>query len=111
MEIRTKKDIRLAGRAIRENWPVSESVKLAVVKALMEIVDSRDPDLMFEAMDRLLKADKLNVDREAIHHRNAQSNEDRRLQLLELARRIPVDELTRIASEHSQVIDGTASEL
>ena len=100
MEIKNKRDIRLVGRAIREGWPVTEEVKAKVVAALVEIVDSRDPDLMLEAIDRLQKADKLNVDRESLQQKQTKDDEDRRLQLLELARHIEPRELAKIASEN-----------
>ena len=100
MEITNKRDIRLVGRAIREGWPVTEEVKAKVIAALMEIVDSRDPDLMLEAIDRLQKADKLNVDRESLQQKQAKDEQDRRLQLLELARHIEPRELAKIASEN-----------
>ena len=104
MEITNKRDIRLVGRAIREGWPVTEEVKAKVVAALMEIVDSRDPDLMLEAIDRLQKADKLNVDRESLQQKQAKDEQDRRLQLLELARHIEPRELAKLASENG-IID------
>ena len=100
MEIKNKRDIRLVGRAIREGWPVTEEVKAKVVAALVEIVDSRDPDLMLEAIDRLQKADKLNVDRESLQQKQTKDDEDRRLQLLELARHIEPRELAKIASKN-----------
>ena len=110
MEITNKRDIRLVGRAIREGWPVTEEVKAKVIAALMEIVDSRDPDLMLEAIDRLQKADKLNVDRESLKQKQSKDDEDRRLQLLELAQRIPVGELARLASENGIIDSGESAE-
>lgn len=105
MDITNKRDIRLVGRAIREGWPVTQEVKEKVVAALLDVIAARDPKLMVEAIDRLLKADKLNVDREALAQRNQAADEDRRLQLLEIARRIPAGELAELASESGIVID------
>ena len=105
MDITNKRDIRLVGRAIREGWPVTQEVKEKVVAALLDVIAARDPKLMVEAIDRLLKADKLNVDREALAQRNQAADEDRRLQLLEIARRIPAGELVKLASESGIVID------
>lgn len=109
MEIINKRDIRLIGRAMREGWPVSEDVKRKVIAALMEIVDSRDPELMLEAIDRLQRADKLNVDRQALEQKRMKDDEDRRLQLLELARHIEPGEIARLASENGIINVGPAT--
>ena len=110
MEITNKRDVRLVGRAIREGWPVSDEVKKKVVAALVEIVDSRDPDLMLEAIDRLQKADKLNIDRETLLQKQAKDDDDRRLQLLELARHIEPRELAKLASQNGIAGQADATE-
>ena len=98
MHLESKNDIRLIGRAIKEGWDVP---KQRVVDALMEVIESRDLDLMLGAAEILRKMDEINVKREAIQQREIHANEDRRLQLLELAQRIPTGELARLASGDS----------
>lgn len=97
VEIETKNDIRLVGRAINENWDIPRA---EVIEALMDVIRNRDPDLMVGAADVLRKMDEVNVKRRAIQQREIQANEDRRLQLIELAQRIPVGELAKLASSH-----------
>ena len=107
MEISNRKDIRLIGRAIHERWPVTEEMRERIISALVEVVESRDPKMMLDAADKLLKADKLNIDRESLYQRQAKDDDDRRIQLLELAQRIPTGELIKLASSHG-IIDTAA---
>lgn len=107
MEVESKKDIRLISRAMRENWGVDREM---VIKALEEVIQNRDPDLMIEAAKLLMKADEINVKREAIQQRELSDNDDRRLQLLELAQRIPAGDLARLASDNGIAIEGPARE-
>ena len=102
MEVERKSDVRLIGRAIREGWAVDKKM---VVTALQEVVTNRDPDLMIDAAKLLLKADEIDVKREALEQREIESNGDQRLQLLELAHRIPAKELARLASDNGIAID------
>ena len=97
MRLETKNDIRLVGRAIREGWDFDRA---KVVAALMEVVESRDPDLMMEAIDRLQKGDEINIKREMLELKKLGDENHIRLRLLELARHIEPDELARIASEN-----------
>lgn len=87
----------MAGRAIREGWDVD---KREVAEALMEVIRSRDPDMMLEAAKLLLLADGLDVKREELQAKQDAKDADQKLRLLELAQSIPVDELARIASEN-----------
>ena len=107
MEVEKKSDVRLISRAIREGWNVDKQM---VISALQEVVINRDPDLMLGAAQLLLKADEIDVKREAIEQREIQSNDDRRLQLLELAQRIPATELARLASDNGISVDGGGPE-
>jgi hypothetical protein len=95
--IESKKDLRMASRAIREGWDVD---KKAIAKALMEVIESRDPDLMLDAAKLLILADGIDVKREELQAKQDAKDAEHKLRLLELARSIPVDELTRIASEN-----------
>jgi len=96
--IESKKDIKLIGRAIREGWNYDRQT---VVAALMEIVESRDPDLMLDAIDRLQRGDEIEIKRELADLKKAGDDNTFRLRLLELARHIEPDELARLASENS----------
>lgn len=96
MQIETRNDLRLIGRAMNESWDVP---KQKVVTALMEVIDRRDPDLMMEAAKLLLKADEINAKREAVQQRQMGDYGDQRLRLLELAQRIPAAELARRGRE------------
>jgi hypothetical protein len=106
LEVERKSDIRLIGRAIREGWNVDKQM---VVQALQEVVVNRDPELLLGAAQLLIKADEIDAKREAIEQREIQSNGDRRLQLLELAQRIPATELARFASDNGIAVDGGAT--
>ena len=97
MVIETKNDTRLIARADREGWNIPRQ---EVIDALMEPIINRDPNLMVACADTLRKMDEVNVKREAIAQRQQKENEDRRLQLLELAQRIPTGELAKLASSH-----------
>ncbi len=95
----------MIGRAIREGWDYDRK---EVTAALMEIVQRRDPDLMMDAVDRLLKADEIAIKneeaiikRELMELKKFGDEQQLRLRLLELARHIEPDELARIASENS----------
>ena len=106
MELTTKRDIRLVCRAMNEGWNVNRS---KVLDALMVVLETSDSDkLRVEAAKALIKADELNAKREAIQQRQLSSDSDRRLQLLELAQRIPASELAKLASDNGTVVDGTS---
>lgn len=95
MEIKKTSDIKLVGRAIREGWNVD---KKAIRQALMECLS--DPDLVVDAAKVLLAADAIDCKREELEEKRKAGEEQRRLQLLELAQRVSVGDLARIASEH-----------
>jgi hypothetical protein len=97
VRIENKKDLRLVGRAIREGWDFDRA---KVVAALMEIVESRDPDLMMDAIDKLQRGDEINIKREMLELKKAGDDNHIRLRLLELARHIEPTELARLASEN-----------
>ena len=106
MELTTKRDIRLVCRAMNEGWNVDRS---KVLNALMVVLETSDSDkLRVEAAKALIKADELNAKREAIQQRQLSGDSDRRLQLLELAQRIPASELAKLASDNGTVVDGTS---
>ena len=102
MQVESSNDLRLIGRAIKEGWDIPRQ---RIIAALMEPIDNRDPDLMIPAADVLRKMDEVNVKREVIQKREDKENEDRRIQLFELAKRIPARELARLASVNGIVAE------
>ena len=110
MELTKRGDVRLLGRAINEGWPVPIELRQKAVDALEKLIDGGDK-LSIVAIETLLKASELNGKLTAIDQRQSSGNEDRRLQLLELAKRIPIAELAEIAQGNlgsGDSVDGTA---
>ena len=97
MEIATRKDLRMVGRAIREGWNFDRSL---VVSALMEVIESRDPELMLDAIALLMRGDEINIKREMLELKKSGDDNAIRLRLLELARHIEPTELARLASKN-----------
>jgi hypothetical protein len=101
LEIKTKKDLRLVGRAIRERWGVDkEAIKLALMGCL------RDPDLALDAAKILVAADAIDCKREELEDKREAKENEQRLRLLALAQSIPVAELVKLASENG-IIGGS----
>ena len=104
MEINSKRDLRLVGRAVKDRWNVDrERVKEALMQCLS------DPDLAVDAAKILIAADALDAKREELEEKQRAGIEQRKLQLLELAQRLPVRELAELASNHG-IIDSTAKD-
>jgi hypothetical protein len=87
----------MVSRAIKEGWNFDRS---AVVSALMEVIEQRDPDLMMKAIELLMKGDEINIKREMLELKKAGDDNAIRLRLLELARHIEPSELARLASQN-----------
>jgi hypothetical protein len=87
----------MVGRAIKEGWNFDRS---AVVSALIEVIEQRDPDLMMKAIELLMKGDEINIKREMLELKKAGDDNAIRLRLLELARHIEPSELARLASQN-----------
>lgn len=98
MEIRNKRDIRLVGRAMREDWPTTPERKQQAVNALFEVLALKDPELTIEVFKALTKADEANLKRKVVELKEQEMNEQQRLRLLEFARSLSPDELARISS-------------
>ena len=94
-----KQEIKLIGRAIREGWPVSAEQRQKCIETLMDMVATKDPELVEIAIDRLLKADAINVKLAELEHKQKESDDNKRIRLLELAKSVPVAELARRATE------------
>jgi len=103
MEIRSLADVKLVGRAIRKGWNVPDEIKSECVAQLAAIAAGAEKDSdRVAAIKALMVADSIDAKRD-------KDDEDRRLQLLELAQRIPIGELTRLASDHGIIVDGTTT--
>ena len=87
----------MVSRAIKEGWNFDRA---AVVSALMEVIEQRDPDLMMKAIELLMKGDEINIKREMLELKKAGDDNAIRLRLLELARHIEPSELARLASQN-----------
>lgn len=102
MVVESKRDIRLVMRAMRSGWNVPDEVKQDCVAQLAAIAAGAEKDSdRVAAIKALMMADAIDAKRD-------KANEDRRLRMVELARRIPVGELTKLASDRGIVIDSTA---
>ena len=93
----------MIGRALREGWNYDRSL---VIDALMDVIQNRDPDLMMPAIALLLKGEEImvkqeevEIKRELMELKKLGDEQQLRLRLLELARRIEPDELARLASK------------
>jgi hypothetical protein len=95
LEVETKNDLRLIRRAMKEGWNVPRQ---KVVNALLEAL--QDPELLIDAAKLLIAADSMDIKREELEAKTHGNSEQRRLQLLALAQRVPVGDLARLASEH-----------
>lgn len=88
----------MIGRAIKEGWNYDRG---EVIAALMEVVASRDPDLMMDAVGLLLKGDEVAIKRELVELKKLGDDNELRLRLLELARHIEPTEIAKLASQNS----------
>ncbi len=66
----------------------------------MEVIESRDPELLIDASDLLLKADALDCKREELQLKHQADDANQRIRLLALAQSVPVAELIEHASEN-----------
>ena len=82
---------------MKEGWNFDRN---KVTEALMEVVESRDPSLMLDAIALLLKGDEINVKREMLELKKNGDENGIRLRLLELARRVEPTELAKLASSN-----------
>ena len=69
----------------------------------MEVIESRDPELLLDALDLARKMDLVDCKREELEIKKQADDNDERLRLLELAKSVPVADLARIASENGIV--------
>ena len=105
LQVESLNDIRLAGRAMKEGWNVTPEHKQEILSQLMGHLRDPDPKYSIAAAKAIMAADALDAKREAINNAKAGGDDDRRLRLLELARRVPVGELAKLASDNGTIID------
>jgi len=97
LEIESNRDIRLVERAMRRGWNVPDEIKGECIAHLAAIAAGAEKDSdRVAAIRALMVADSIDQKREASEH-------DRRLQLLELARRIDPRALAEHASKHGVI--------
>lgn len=98
MQIESNRDIRLVERAMRRGWNVPDEVKEECISHLASIAAGAEKDSdRVAAIRALMVADSIDQKREASEH-------ERRLQLLELARRIDPGALAEHASKHGVLV-------
>jgi hypothetical protein len=88
--IDTIADIRLIGRAMNEDWPVYKEQKEAIVKKLMTIVESNDPQMQIAASRALMAADALNQKRQALQEKKLEQEQKRKIELIDLAHKLGI---------------------
>lgn len=90
IEIEKHKDIRLAGRIINEDWPISAEAKESIVDKLLFIVEHGDPELQIAASRTLMVGDALNQKRRALAEKKLALEHKRKLELIELAHKLGI---------------------
>lgn len=110
MEIQTVADIKMIGRAFREDWPTSIDRKEEAVTALMNVFALRDPQLTIAAFEAFIKADTANIKRAELEAKEKERDDKRRLRILEFLKSLGPDEVGRLASESGFDISGTGVE-
>jgi hypothetical protein len=108
VEIATLNDLRLMTHAMKEGWNISQEKRDQIVAALMTHLVDPDPKYSIQAAKALMAADAIDAKRESVDKKIQEIEHDRRLRLLELAKRIPVGELAKLASDHGTVVDATS---
>lgn len=98
MQLETRNDVRLVERAMKAGWNVPDEIKQECILQLASIAAGAEKDSdRVAAIKALMTADDIDQKRIANEH-------TRRLQLLELARRINPRELAEHASKYG-IID------
>jgi hypothetical protein len=111
LELDSLADIKLAGRAVNGNWPVTQEMREDLLRQLREIAANGDPDEKIAAIKVVLAADTLNAKKEAQQQKQIEAEHARKLQLIELAHKLgivhPVSGPIGVAnSEPSRIANG-----
>lgn len=107
MEIDSVADIKLAGRSISEDWPVSQEVREAVIRQLSGILLGPDEKMAVAAARVLLAADALNVKKRIEEQKIAQAEQEMKRKLIEYAVKLGI---VKPVDQRLGVIDSESSE-
>lgn len=85
MHLHTVADIKLAGRAINEEWPVTRDLRSQLITDLGMIASDGAPEMRIAAAKVILAADALNAKKREAEQKQLNAEHARKLQLIELA--------------------------
>jgi hypothetical protein len=88
MELETIADIKLAGRAMNDDWPVSPAMRQKVFDQLELVLTNGDPELRVAASKVILAADLANLRKREAERKRNEAEHARKLQLIELAHKL-----------------------
>lgn len=106
MQLETVADIKLAGRAINEDWPVSTEHRKFLIEEMISIARGGDPELSIAAAKVVLAADALNTKKQEAEQKRLNAENARKLQLIELAVKLGI---ARHDGEPAGITDRIAS--
>ncbi len=86
VDINTVADVRLAGRAINDEWPVTPEIRQQVVDRLVYLQEFAEKEsVQIAAANALQAADALNIKKRAAEQRRLEAEHTRKVQLLDAA--------------------------
>lgn len=86
LEFNTVADVKLAGRAIKEEWPVTRSIRKKVIARLLYLQEFAEKEAVQVAAAKALQAaDQINIAKRAEEQRRLEAEHTRKLQLLDAA--------------------------
>jgi hypothetical protein len=112
VEIETVADVRLAGRSINEEWPVTSDIREKVITKLIHLAQFAESEkVQVAATSALMKADEINHKKRREAERKLEAEHARKLQLIELAHKLGlvVDDDGPIGVVHSAKIEQRSS--
>jgi hypothetical protein len=106
VELQSLADIKLVGRAFREDWPATAERKEEAIEALMDVIRLRDPELTVAAFGALVKADAANVKRAELEAKERERDDKRKLRILEFLKSLGPDEVGRLSQQSGISVSG-----
>lgn len=104
MDIETKSDVRLVGRAMTNWLTVDDPKRQQAVDAIYDVVlNNPDPEMKAAAFKVLLQADAVDLKRQEVEIKKQAADDNKRLRLLEILRHLPPGELGKLASAHEGI--------
>ncbi|WP_146675275.1 hypothetical protein [Pirellula sp. SH-Sr6A] len=86
VDINTVADVRLAGRAINDEWPVTPEIRKKVIDRLVYLQEFGEKhSVQVAAAKALQSADQINIKKRAEEQRRLDAEHTRKLQLLDAA--------------------------